>query len=265
MHESVRQRLLELNRDFYAQVAEPFDATRQQATPGLAAILPYFEGGTKDLAGFPKPARSTPLSVLDVGCGNGRFARLLDEAGIACDYTGVDGSINLLALAEAATVDLANVRCHFVQGDLSDPGWSAQLGKGSFDRLLCTATLQHLPGYDLRQAVVQEFARLCTGQIVLSFWQFLTSERFRAWLIDWSSIGLEAADMEAGDALLPWKQGVSATRYVHQVDEGELHRLAADAGLTLAHTFRADGKEGNLNLYAILHPITESPNQPPSG
>lgn len=253
MRESVRQRLLELNRDFYAQVAEPFDVTRQQATPGLAAILPYFEDGTKD--------RTTNPSVLDAGCGNGRFARLLDEAGIACDYTGIDGSADLLVLAEAATMDLTNVACRFAQADLSDPGWSARLGDGSFDRLLCTATLQHLPSYALRLAVVREFARLCRGVIVLSFWQFLTSERFRAKLLDWSSVGLDGADVEPGDALLPWKQGVSATRYVHQVDEAELHRLAADADLKLIHTFRADGKEGNLNLYAVLHPITQSTNQ----
>jgi tRNA (uracil-5-)-methyltransferase TRM9 len=260
MRESVRQRLLELNRDFYAQVAEPFDATRQQATPGLAAILPYFEDGTKDLPGFGKPGRSTDLSVLDVGCGNGRFARLLDEAGIVCNYTGVDSGRALLALADSATSDLANVRCRFVPGDLSDPNWSARLGGDRFDRLLCTATLQHLPGYDLRLAVVQEFALLCTGPIVLSFWQFLTSERFRARLIDWSAVGMDGADIEPGDALLPWKQGVSATRYVHQVDEAELHRLAADANLTLRHTFRADGKEGNLNLYAILEPMNQSTN-----
>ena len=261
MRESVRQRLLELNRDFYAQVAEPFDATRQQATPGLAAILPYFAEGEKDLPGFLKPGRSAGLSVLDVGCGNGRFARLLDEAGVACDYTGVDGNAALLALAESATVDLANVHCRFVQGDLSDPDWSARLGSERFDRLLCTATLQHLPSYDLRLAVVREFARLCTGTVVLSFWQFLTSERFRKRLIDWSAVGLDEADVEPGDALLPWKQGVSATRYVHQVDEPELERLAADAGLTLERTFRADGKEGNLNLYAILAPTNHSTSQ----
>jgi len=248
MRELVRQRLLELNRDFYAQVAEPFDATRQQATPGLVAILPYFDDASKGSAGPPL------FTVLDVGCGNGRFARLLDEAGIACDYTGVDGSADLLALAESATIDLATVTCRFVQADLSHPYWSAALGEKRFDRLLCTATLQHLPGHDLRLAVVREFSRLCTGTIVLSFWQFLTSERFRARLIDWSTIGLDGADVEPGDALLPWKQGVSATRYVHQVDEAELHRLAADAGLSLLHTFRADGKEGNLNLYAILQP-----------
>ena len=255
MRESVRQRLLEVNRHFYAQVAEPFDATRQQATPGLAAILPYFQGaGKDDLPGFGKPGRSEALGVLDVGCGNGRFARLLDEAGIACDYTGVDGSAELLALAEGANRDLATVRCRFVQGDLADPAWADGLAHGRWDRLLCAATIQHLPGYDLRLRLLRDFARLCQGTIVLSFWQFLSSERFRARLIDWPAVGLDEADVEEGDALLPWKQGVEATRYVHQVDEVELRRLAADAGLSVSHTFRADGKEGNLNLYAILQP-----------
>lgn len=246
MRESVRQRLLEVNRHFYAQVAEPFDATRQQATPGLVAILPYFQGEGKE-----------PLTVLDVGCGNGRFARLLDEAGIACEYTGVDGSGALLALAEAANRGLAKVHCRFVQADLADRAWAEGLGHQRWDRLLCTATIQHLPGYDLRLRLLRDFARLCQGTLVLSFWQFLSSERFRARLIDWSEVGLATADVEEGDALLPWKQGVEATRFVHQVDEAELHRLAKDAGLALRHSFRADGKEGNLNLYAIL--------QPPSG
>jgi len=255
MRETTRQRLLELNRNFYAQVAQPFDATRQQTTPGLAAILPYFEDEPKDLPGFPKPGKSTTFTVLDVGCGNGRFARLLDERGIACEYTGVDGSADLLGLAEAATADLHSVRCRFVQADLADPAWAAYLGDQQWDRLLCTATIQHLPSYDLRREVIQSFARLCRGVIILSFWQFLGSERFRTRLIDWHTVGLDPADVEAGDALLPWKQGVEATRYVHQVDEAELHRLATDANLTLLQTFRADGKEGDLNLYAILQTV----------
>lgn len=253
MREPVRQRLLEVNRHFYAQVAKPFDATRQQATPGLAAILPYFERKAKDLPGFGNPVGSAHLTVLDVGCGNGRFARLLDEAGICCAYTGVDGSRKLLALAEQANRELTNVRCRFVQADLADAAWAEGLGDDPWDRLICTATIQHLPGYDLRLRLLRDFAALCNGLLVLSFWQFLSSARFRARLLDWATVGLTPGDVEPGDALLPWKQGVEATRYVHQVDETELHRLAGDAGLSLRHTFRADGKEGNLNLYAILH------------
>jgi hypothetical protein len=45
---------------------------------------------------------------------------------------------------------------------------------------------------------------------------------------------------------------VHALRYVHQLDLDEVRTLAADAGLRLLDTFRADGKEGNLNLFALL-------------
>lgn len=242
MQPSTVQSLLALNRRFYAAVAEHFDATRQGWTPGQLSILPYFRSGTKQ----------KPITVLDVGCGNGRFARLLDEAEIKCNYTGVDGDARLLALAAEAAAGLAHVNARFYQVDLASPDWSAPLAGERFDVVLCLATIQHLPGHELRLRLLQDFQRLGHQWIILSFWQFLTSERFVAKQIDWSAAGLAPGDVEPGDALLPWKQGVHAVRYVHQVDEDELRQLAAAAGLTLKETFRADGKEGNLNLYAVL-------------
>ncbi|MBX3001834.1 MAG: methyltransferase domain-containing protein [Caldilineaceae bacterium] len=231
-----------VNRDFYATVADHFDATRQGWTPGQLAILPYFHAGSKE----------DPLSVLDVGCGNGRFARLLHEEGVPCRYTGVDGDARLLALAANATADLDGSDAHFHQADLADPAWAAPLAEQTFDVVLCLATVQHLPGYDLRLRLLRDFHRLSRGWALLSFWQFLTSQRFSTKQIDWSAVGLSAEDVEPGDALLPWRQGVHAVRYVHQVDEPELRQLAADAGWQIHNTFRADGKEGDLNLYAVL-------------
>lgn len=242
MQTATAQRLLALNRAFYATVADHFDATRQGWTPGQIAILPYFRAGSKE----------DRLSVLDVGCGNGRFARLLHEAGIRCRYTGVDGDAHLLRLAEHAVADLGGVDAQFHQADLADPTWAAPLGEQIYDVVLCLATVQHLPGYDLRLRLLGDFQRLSRRWAILSFWQFLTSERFLAKQIDWSVVGLSAEEVEEGDALLPWRQGVHAVRYVHQVDEDELRRLAADAGWSIHTSFRADGKEGDLNLYAVL-------------
>ena len=120
--------------------------------------------------------------------------------------------------------------------------------------MVCLATLQHVPGYTLRAGVVQELATLLSpgGMLALSAWQFLSADRFVQKQLGWETLGLSADDVEPGDALLPWRQGGFAVRYVHQVDETELQRLANEAGLTVKQTFRADGKEGNLNLYALM-------------
>ena len=76
--------------------------------------------------------------VLDVGCGVGRWSRLLAARG-AC-VTGVDLSPTMIAEAErrAAASGLAS-RCRFIVQD------SAALEiEGSFDLILCVTMLQHM-------------------------------------------------------------------------------------------------------------------------
>jgi 2-polyprenyl-3-methyl-5-hydroxy-6-metoxy-1,4-benzoquinol methylase len=78
------------------------------------------------------------MRVLDVGCGIGRWSRLLASRG-AC-VTGVDLSPTMIAEAErrAAASGLAS-RCRFIVQD------SAALEiDGSFDLILCVTMLQHM-------------------------------------------------------------------------------------------------------------------------
>jgi SAM-dependent methyltransferase len=245
MSKATQQRLLALNREFYTTVAEPFDATR--------AGLPV---GWQRLHTWLSTLTDQPLRVLDVGCGNGRWAWMLEEWGIPCSYTGVDGDEKLLRLAAENTRHLTGVQSTFHQSDFTTPDWFAPLAlqPASFELIACLAALHHAPGYDLRSQVVQSLANLLapTGVLIFSHWQFLRSERFVRKQIPWQTIGLTSAEVEPGDALLPWQQGGYAVRYVHQIDEAEMAALAQTAGLQVLTNFYADGKEGNLNLYVVL-------------
>ena len=112
-----------------------------------------------------------------------------------------------------------------------------------------------MPGYELRARLVRDLASLLTPDgLLVDIGVAVPGERTFSQAADrLDEVGLTAADVDHGDALLPWKQGAYAVRYVHQTDEIEMKRLVADAGLTVVETYRADGKEGNLNLYAILN------------
>jgi tRNA (uracil-5-)-methyltransferase TRM9 len=246
MSETTQRRLLALNREFYATVAEPFDATRAGLPIGWQRLQSW----------LPAAPTARPLRILDVGCGNGRWARALDGWGMPCLYTGIDADTKLLHLAAVNTCALTTVQCVFKEADFTVPGWSNTLGlqPATFDVVVCLAALHHVPGQRLRTQVVTELATLLAPEAVLIFshWQFLDSTRFVRKQIAWQTIGLTGMEVEPGDALLPWQQGHYAVRYVHQIDERELAALAEAAGLTVMTIYYADGKEGNLNLYAVL-------------
>lgn len=243
MNLATRDRLLALNRHFYASVAEPFHRTRRSWPQGSVMLLDYLP-----------PAR--PLRVLDAGCGNGRFAAVLNTLGVPVTYTGVDANPRLLELAHDLALDLDHVTATFVQADLADTGWQQLLDSPSptFDAIVCLATLQHMPGRELRTRIVRSLAGVLdsAGRLAISAWQFLTSPRLSARRLDWTEVDVDEHEVEHGDALLPWKQDVYAIRYVHQIGLEEMHDLAADAGLTVRHTYFADGKTGDMNLYAIM-------------
>jgi len=252
MDEKTQRQLLQLNRDFYATVASSFDATRGGLPVGWRQLRSW----------VPQPA-DRPLSVLDVGCGNGRFAWLLNEWGLAAAYVGVDADEQLLTLARSHAAELEGVQCTFQQADFTTADWPANVGlqQRHFDVVVCFAALHHVPGHRLRAQAVQTMASLLApgGALILSHWQFLTSERFVRKQIAWQTIGLSAADVERGDALLPWQQGKYAVRYVHQTDAAEAKQLAAAAQMHIHEQFYADGKEGNLNLYTLLKQMPPAP------
>lgn len=230
------ERLLELNRRFYDQLADPFADSRQQPPPGFARLLEHLPDGCE--------------SVLDVGCGEGRFGRFLAGEGFEGIYRGIDFSEKLLASAAArlpADLDSAfRVRNLAAEGALD--------GLGSFSLIACLAVLQHVPGRERRARLLREMGEHLQpgGRLFLSTWQFLDSPRQREKIVPWEAAGLDGGTLEADDYLLTWRSGGFGLRYVVYIDAAETERLAAEAGLRVVDSFRDDGREGDLNLYTVL-------------
>lgn len=239
MNPETIERLLALNHAFYAAFAESFADSRTGADAVLTSILPY----------IPPRAR-----VLDVGCGNGRLALLLDRERPGALYVGIDGVSELLEIARMRTAALKSITSQFHIVDITQPNWSSVIGLLPVDAVVCLAVLHHIPGFDLRAHVLREMAGLCVrdGCVILSTWQFLDSPRLRRKIVDWSKVGIAGEMLEPGDYLLDWRRGGHGLRYVHLVDEAEVERLAAASGLRVRKTFRAGGREGNLSLVAVL-------------
>lgn len=262
MIQDTAHRLLALNDSFYASAALQFAATRRGIADGMVRCLAY-----------APPAN--PLTVLDVGCGNARLLQALAAAfppERAIVYLGVESDAGLLAMARSACEDFARGPAHALRGDIlarglglpgdagtGDPGTGDASVDGPqhdalYDVVACFAVLHHIPGDELRVQALRNLAGLLApgGRLLLSTWQFLHSERLRSRIAPWETIGLDAADMAPGDALLPWDDGVHALRYAHHITLDELSNLAEAASLQVLYSYFADGHEGNLNLYAAL-------------
>ncbi len=239
MDEQTIKKLLALNHQFYATFARPFAASRSLSDPALTSILPH----------IPHRAR-----VLDVGCGNGRLALLLDQERPGSTYLGVDAVPELIEVARAQAGQLDTISAKFHVADVTRPGWNETIDNTPFDRVVMLAVLHHIPSLRLRAQVVRASANLLAsdGRLILSTWQFLDNDRMRRKIVDWAEASIPEKALEPGDYLLDWKREGQGLRYCHLVDKIEIEYLAAESDLRVRETFHAGGREGNLSLFVVL-------------
>ena len=237
MDPNIAKRLIELNREFYTRFGESFSATRQRIQPGVRRVLEMLQGDE---------------NILDLGCGNGEFARELAKRGHRGSYLGVDFSLPLLRDAESQPDDLS---AKFKQADLTKLSiYIDQLSiVGGWSLITSFATLHHIPSVTLRLDILNTVHQLLKpdGLIIHSNWQFLNSEKLKSRIQDWSKANLSSDDVDANDYLLDWRSGGEGLRYVHHYDENEFQELASTTGFLIKDVFYSDGETGNLGLYEV--------------
>lgn len=235
MNETTRQKLNAINRTFYETTATEFDQTRGRAWPGWEALTPYL---------------SDELAVLDVGCGNGRFAAFLAEhcAG-PISYHGLDSNDALLTYASGALATLDNVEGLLERYDFIADALPAR----TYDWVVLFGVIHHVPGKEERAAFITSLAECVRpgGMLCFAAWRFYEYERFRERLVPWNDYD-PALVTEEHDYLLDWRLGVHALRYCHHVDDEEQQALITASGLQPVTAYRADGSDGRMNAYSVL-------------
>lgn len=138
----------------YNQIASEFDQTRQFPWEEFHHFAAYANHGAR---------------VLDLGCGNGRFYKALEDR--KPDYLGVDNSSELIRHARA---NFSAGRFEYM--DMLE----LNLPEESFDAVFAIASLHHIPGLKNRQKVVSNLHHILKsdGVFVLTVWNLF---QFRYW------------------------------------------------------------------------------------
>ncbi|MCP4664198.1 MAG: class I SAM-dependent methyltransferase [bacterium] len=253
MNDRTVQALLALNRRFYARHAARFSATREHPWTGWNRLL---------TRAAPDPL--TPLTVLDVGCGNGRFASYLALRRAApVDYLGLDSSPELLRFArqrlgEDPPANLRTIR--FRQTDVVTEELDPVVEGFRFSLVTLFGVLHHLPGFEVRRRLLGELSRQLApgGHLALSIWRFDRQETFASKLLAWerynrtASSPIDVAQLEDGDHLLTWDGDAESPRFCHLPGDQEIERLLASQKLPCRDRFHADGRSEDHNLYLLF-------------
>lgn len=232
-------KLTQLTEQFYRHHADSFSETRNSSWPGWQELVPLFQ------------SPNVP-SVLDIGCGNGRFAQFLKESSGSFSYLGLDNSAGLI---QTAKQQVECESCEFAEQDCLSEALVSQI-TDRYSHLVVFGVLHHIPSQAKRLNFITSLAQLLqpNGYLIISFWQPLNSrERFIKKQLDPTQFGIQPSELEENDLLLGWQENTEYARYCHSFSDQEIdwyiHEISRE--FRLVKRFQADGKTGNLNHYVV--------------
>ncbi len=220
---------LDLTIKGYDKVAAEWSASRQNFWEELKFIKKYL---------IPK------TSILDIGCGNGRFAKqILSEY----TYSGVDPSVELINIAKK---DLPTIADKFSLYD----GVSLPFLAKSFDNVVSFAVMHHLPP-NMIVAWLKESKRVLRdgGIAIFSSWDLWnTHEKELKKYYFKNKFSKNFFNTSFGDIVLGFTSH-KKTRYVHSYTEKEIRKYFALAGYNIIEISYRSRESGNRNILIIAN------------
>jgi len=236
----------QLNQRFYKIVAPVFSRTRKQPWAGWYKLQPFLQS----------IAHKDSIKIVDVGCGNARFARFLkaENPDLTFEYLGLDTNSFLLLEAEkelkSLTITHQLKQVNIVGRLLSKENILTE----TYDLITVFGVLHHVPSQKLRKEFFLSLYNSLApgGVLVLTFWQFAANPKWQKRALSPNKVGILDEDLETGDYLLDWQKESTAVRYCHSVDEEEIKQLLLVASEAKVTRFEADGPKNTENLYLVI-------------
>lgn len=249
------KKLIDLNHDFYEKIGFDFHESRNHYWPGWNLLKDEL---VEQISNNPQ------ASIVDLGCGSGRFALFLAEflsetfSDLSWRYLGIDSSPKLLNIAKKETRGLKNTK-NITFEILDLVSWlygnpKVKLTKDTAQIIVCFGFTHHLPDSNIRH----NFLKVLTDQvpknglICVSFWQFMNEERFANKVVSPAVAGIDQSSLEENDFILDWQRGQKALRYCHFWSDEEIFLAVKNSGLKIINDFKADSKSGQANRYLAL-------------
>lgn len=239
------KKLNKLNQDFYNQIANDFDSSRQYYWKGWDNLSKYINNFSQ-------------LKLIDLGCGNCRFYDYLKTnfPNKKINYLGIDNNVKLLEFAqekESINQSEFSIQKEDIISSLINK--KDFIKNNNYDLIVSFGVFHHIPSFELRLEMLKYLGSKINfnGLIIISLWQFMNYPRFKNKIADKSTLEkMEITDLENNDYILDWNRGTKALRYCHFSNQDEQYKLVKQSGLKLVASFHADGKEQDLNTYLII-------------
>ena len=194
----------------YNSIAEEFSASRVFPWEELQVFIPYLQDNFK---------------VLDLGCGNGRLLKVLQESGKKFDYLGIDFADNLITEAKKQWPDF-----NFQVGEMEN----LKLAPESFEMIFLIASFHHLQNRKDRIKVLNNIYQALKpeGLLFMTNWDLRQKKYLKNFFSQWWK------KRAWNDVFISWQKYLGDKqklwRYYHSFTESELANLLLKTGFKLS-------------------------------
>jgi len=202
MKQKTAQKILNQTKQTYEQIAEQFSNTRKYAGKEFNLFKQYIKDN---------------ITIIDIGCGNGRVAKFLQEnCKKKYNYIGIDNATNFIKIAKQL-----NPNNKFKEGDF----FNIPTKNNSVDLLLYIRSFHHIPNKNLRIQALQEAKRVLKKEkiIFITVWNLWQKKYIKNIIKAIIKSILTLGKYKYNDLEIKW--GKNHTRYYHAFTTKEIKKL----------------------------------------